>query len=122
VRDGLDEYFESIQKIKRAVKYVKSSPKILIAFKNCVEKEKIKDKNLLCLDVEIRWNSIYLMLECAEKFEKAFERPGDIDRDYRSYFLGVDEVVENGELGSNKKDKGKGKFFFTTNGGRLDQS
>ena len=109
VREGLDEHFESVQSIRKAVKYVKSSPKRLAAFMDCVEKEKIKSKGLLCLDVETRWNSTYLMLECAEKFEKAFERLGDIDRDYRSYF-GADEEIENKDDRNNNKGKGKGKI------------
>ncbi|KAJ4762139.1 Zinc finger BED domain-containing protein RICESLEEPER 1 [Rhynchospora pubera] len=100
VKEGLDEHFESIQKIRKAVKYVKSSPKRLLAFKDCVEKEKIKCKSLLCLDVETRWNSTYFMLVCAEKFEKAFERLGDTDREYHLYFYGADGDVHN---------KGKGK-------------
>jgi Domain of unknown function (DUF4413) len=111
VREGLDEHFESIQRIRKAVKYVKSSPKRLTAFKDCVEKEKIKCKNLLCLDVETRWNSTYLMLECAEKFEKAFERLGDIDRDYQSYFIGANEEIENKDDRNNNKGKGKGKVI-----------
>ncbi|KAJ3697371.1 hypothetical protein LUZ61_001076 [Rhynchospora tenuis] len=98
VKEGLDEHFESIQKIRKAVKYVKSSPKRLLAFKDCVEKEKIKCKSLLCLDVETRWNSTYLMLECAEKFEKAFERLGDIDRDYQLYFCGSDGETRLNEV------------------------
>lgn len=40
----------------------------------------------LCLDVETRWNSTYLMLEVAEKFEKAFVRLGEDDLKYLSYF------------------------------------
>ena len=40
-----------------------------------VRKErKFLQKKLLCLDVPTRWNSTYLMLESAEKFQKAFER------------------------------------------------
>ncbi|KAK3204270.1 hypothetical protein Dsin_018316 [Dipteronia sinensis] len=43
-------------------------------FKSCAEKEKISSNKLLCLDVPTRWNSTYLMLDSAEKFQKAFER------------------------------------------------
>jgi hypothetical protein len=105
----LDEHFESIRRIKKVVKYVKYFPKRLATFKDCVEKEKIKCKNLLCLDVETRLNSTYLMLECAEKFEKAFEWLGDIDRDYQSYFIDSNEEIENKDDINNNKGKEKGK-------------
>jgi Domain of unknown function (DUF4413) len=51
------------------------------------------------------------MLECAKKFEKAFERLGDIDRDYQSYFISVNEEIENKDDRNNNKGKGKGKVI-----------
>ena len=39
-----------------------------------VEKAKITCQRKPCLDVETRWNSTFLMLETAEKFEAAFDR------------------------------------------------
>ena len=86
VKDGLFEANASIVKIRNAVRFVRSSPARLIAFQKCVEKEKIECGSLLCLDVEIRWNSTYLMLEAAEKYEKAFERLGEEESVYRSYY------------------------------------
>uniref|UniRef100_A0A803MR49 BED-type domain-containing protein n=1 Tax=Chenopodium quinoa TaxID=63459 RepID=A0A803MR49_CHEQI len=56
-----------------AVKYVRSSPSRLQKFKSCVEEEKITSKGLVCLDVETRWNSTYLMLKSALVFRKAFK-------------------------------------------------
>ena len=38
----------------------------------CIKKEKLESKILVCLDVETRWNSTFLMLESAIKFKKAF--------------------------------------------------
>ena len=64
------------------MRYVKSSPNRYEVFKKCVEKQKIVSKSLVCLDVPTRWNSTYLMLEAAEKFEKAFERLEDEDSNY----------------------------------------
>ncbi|KAK6137046.1 hypothetical protein DH2020_029210 [Rehmannia glutinosa] len=86
VKEGLEEQNEAIMRVRNAVKYVRSSPSRLNAFKKCVEKEKIDSKSLVCLDVETRWNSTFLMLEAAEKFEKAFERLGDEDQKYTDYF------------------------------------
>ena len=39
-----------------------------------VEQEEILYKGLSCLDVETRWNSTYLMLEAAIKYQKAFDK------------------------------------------------
>ncbi|WCJ37927.1 Zinc finger BED domain-containing protein RICESLEEPER 2 [Euphorbia peplus] len=74
VVEGLKELIEPIKKIRNVVRYIRQSPARLKKFKECIEAEKIPDKNLLCLDVCTRWNSTYLMLDTAQKFEKAFER------------------------------------------------
>jgi len=38
-----------------------------------VKVKKIESKGLLSLKVATRWNSTYLILETAQKFERAFE-------------------------------------------------
>ena len=88
VSDGLNEQNNSIDLIRKAVKYVRSSPSRLLKFKSCVEKEKIESKRLLILDVCTRCNSTYLMLETACKFEKAFDRMDEEDEQYVNYFGG----------------------------------
>ena len=95
--DGLEELDESIFRVKRVVRYVKSSPARQAKFLMCVSKEKIENKSLLCLDVPTRWNSIYMMLDVAEKFEKAFERMEDDDPHYFLYFGEDDEENDEGE-------------------------
>jgi len=72
VKDGLKEIRDSISKIWSAVKYAKSSPARFARFKACVEQEGISYKSLVCLDVETRWNSTYLMLEASLKYKDAF--------------------------------------------------
>lgn len=72
VKDGLKDVGKSILKIRALVKYVRSSPARLQKFKACVEEEKLNSNSLVCLDVETRWNSMYLMLESAIKFKKVF--------------------------------------------------
>ncbi|XP_077223462.1 zinc finger BED domain-containing protein RICESLEEPER 2-like [Tasmannia lanceolata] len=79
VCDGLKEVGISVDRVRAAVKYVRGSPARLKLFKECVEVERIQSKSSLCLDVSTRWNSTYLMLNAAEKFEKAFERFDDQD-------------------------------------------
>ena len=74
VREGLAEMDETIVKVRKFVRYVRSSPQRQSTFKLCVEKEKVDFKNKLCLDVPTRWNYAYIMLEKAEKYQKGFER------------------------------------------------
>ncbi|KAK8918232.1 hypothetical protein KSP39_PZI022073 [Platanthera zijinensis] len=87
VKDGLSEFNESIEKIRLAIKYVKGSSQRSEKFKKCVVNAQINCKSLLCLDVETRWNSTYLMLETAIKFEKAFDGLEDqVDFDILSWW------------------------------------
>lgn len=72
-KDGLTELKNSLTRIRDAVKYVRCSPQREQRFKACVEKERITFKNSLILDVPTRWNSTYLMLAVAIKFQAAFE-------------------------------------------------
>lgn len=72
MKDGLTDLDISIVKARAFVKYVRSSHARLQKFKTGVEEEKLDSKSLVCLDVENRWNSTYLMLESALKFKKVF--------------------------------------------------
>ena len=85
VTEGLKEKHRSISSIRNAIRYVRSSPSRLLKFKECVVKEGIECKGLLSLDVPTRWNSTYLMLEIALKFQTAFKRM-EKDLNYMSYF------------------------------------
>ena len=87
VMEGLKSLHESIVKVRNAVRYVRSSPSRYDKFKACVEKVKIASKGCVCLDVPTRWNSTYMMLENAEKFQRAFERLHINDAQYIRYFL-----------------------------------
>ncbi|CAK8568596.1 unnamed protein product [Lathyrus sativus] len=72
VNDGIKEQDSSVESIRNVVRYVRSSPQRFKRFKGCVDEEMINSQSLVCLDVSTRWNSTYLMLERAERFEKAF--------------------------------------------------
>ena len=85
VGDGLKEISSSISSIRNAVRYVRSSPARFKRFKECVAEERIQSKALLCMDVPTRWNSTYMMLESALKYQKVFEKMDD-DLYYRSHF------------------------------------
>ena len=82
VYDGLKDVNDTLIRIRNAVRFVRSSPARLGKFKKCNEEENISCKSMLCIDVQTRWNSTCLMLDAAEKFEKAFERLKDYDTVY----------------------------------------
>ncbi|KAL4298123.1 hypothetical protein GQ457_12G015520 [Hibiscus cannabinus] len=73
VKDGLKELDLSIARIRGALGFLRSSPNRLQTFKACMEEENITSKSYVCLDIETRWNSTFLMLETALKFKKAFD-------------------------------------------------
>lgn len=65
------------------------------SFKSYVEKVKLDTNGLLSLDVETRWNSTYLMLNTAAKFEKAFSRMYVDDHKYLKYCLDSNGKIEH---------------------------
>ncbi|XP_028791011.1 zinc finger BED domain-containing protein RICESLEEPER 2-like [Neltuma alba] len=77
----------SIDAIRNAIKYVRSSPSRFRKFKELVEKMKIDSKNLLSMDCPTRWNSTYIMLGNAIKFGSVFDRIEQIDVEYKKLFL-----------------------------------
>ena len=56
------------------------------SLKLVLRRRKIDHKALVALDVPTRWNSTYLMLESALKFQKAFDRMEEDDENYLGYF------------------------------------
>ncbi|GFZ14462.1 hypothetical protein Acr_24g0006520 [Actinidia rufa] len=101
ILEGLSEISESILRVRDVVRYVRSSPQRLESFKKCVEKEKLDLKKNVCLDVSTRWNSTYLMLDTAEKFEKAFQGMAEEDNGFQTYFGVMEgEEYEDGDDGT----------------------
>ena len=86
VMDGLKEQNSAISNVRNAVRFVRFSPQRALKFKECVEISRITCKKSLCLDVSTRWNSTYLMLEAAEKFQTAFEKLEGEDSGYLEWF------------------------------------
>ena len=99
VREGLVEMDETIVKVRKSVRYVRSSPQRQSTFKLCAEKEKVDCKNQLCLDVPTRWNYTYIMLEKAEKYQKAFER---LEEDDPNFLMTIREEAK--EEGNDKHE------------------
>jgi hypothetical protein len=67
VHEGLEELDGCIDNIRNVVKYVRFSPPRMAKFKGCIELEHITCAKMMCLDVQTRWNSTYLMLCTVEK-------------------------------------------------------
>ncbi|KAJ8761761.1 hypothetical protein K2173_004571 [Erythroxylum novogranatense] len=88
VGDGLSEVSSSIMRIRAAIRFVRQSPARLKRFNEAIVMEMIDCKKSLCLDVSTRWNSTYLMLDVAQKFEKAFERFEVLDPSFKSEMEG----------------------------------
>ena len=64
----------------------KFSPNRFGIFKDFVKILGIESKSLLCLNIAARWNSTYVMLESAVKFEKVFLRMDFEDKCYNTQF------------------------------------
>ncbi|KNA26118.1 hypothetical protein SOVF_000340 [Spinacia oleracea] len=73
VWDGLKNNKKSIDKVRYAVKFVKSSPSRLKLFKDLAEKY-VRSQLSPSLDVPTRWNSTFDMLDRALKFRDIFWR------------------------------------------------
>ncbi|KAH9658754.1 BED-type domain-containing protein [Citrus sinensis] len=82
----LNELHASVATIRNAVKYVRSSTTRLQAFKQCAQQVKCPNGTVV-LNCPTRWNSTYLMLMTALKFQAAFDRMAEADKPYEAYFL-----------------------------------
>lgn len=72
VSEGLKEKSSSVAAVRAAVRYVLVCPVRLRKFKQCVEIDNFEFKKALCLDVPDRWNTTFMMLDAAEKYERAY--------------------------------------------------
>ncbi|KAH9768773.1 BED-type domain-containing protein [Citrus sinensis] len=93
VVSGLNELHASVAAIRNAVKYVRSSTTRLQAFKQCAQQVKCPNGTVV-LDCPTRWNSTYLMLMIALKFQAAFDRMAEVDKPYEAYFLEKENNVK----------------------------
>ncbi|RZC80906.1 hypothetical protein C5167_043475 [Papaver somniferum] len=87
------EYDISIKRIRAIVKYCMGSPARLKKFMDCVAYEKIECKKGLVLDVDTRWNSTFIMLDSAEKYQPSFERLEYEDKAFKKKFCFVESQV-----------------------------
>ncbi|KAH9802118.1 hypothetical protein KPL71_001255 [Citrus sinensis] len=81
----LGELHASVAVIQNVMKYVRSSTTRLRTFKQCAEHVNCP-KGIIVLDCPTRWNSTYLMLMTALKFQATFDRMAEVDKPYEAYF------------------------------------
>ena len=81
----MGELHASVTAIRNVVKYVRSSTTRLQTFKQCIEQVNCP-KGIVVLDCPTMWNSTYLMLITALKFQAAFDRMAEVDKPYEAYF------------------------------------
>ncbi|CAI0560272.1 unnamed protein product [Linum tenue] len=83
VSDGLGDISLSVKRFREAVRFIRNSPERLKRFHEFAAVQKIEGKRGLCLDVPTRWNSTFLMLQAAERFEKVFMMYEMYDEQFR---------------------------------------
>ena len=113
VISGFGELSASVAVIRNAVKYMRSSTTRLQTFKQCVEQVN-GPQGIAVLDCLTRWNSTYLMLMTALKFQAAFDRMAEVDKSYDAYFVEKENNVKKvGPIGVEdwESDERIVKFF-----------
>ncbi|KAL9674741.1 hypothetical protein QQ045_002940 [Rhodiola kirilowii] len=103
VMDGMEELDDSIEAIRNAMKYIRSSPSRLEKFRVAAQMAKVEHKGgVVPMDVCTRWNSTYFMLDIAVKYNKAFSKLEDEDQLYDAYFQ--DKIGGKKRFGPPKKE------------------
>lgn len=90
VKDGIGEIEDGIEAIWNCVKFIRSSSSRLDKFRDFSVLENLNKNANVPLDVITRWNSTYLMLVAALKYEKVFDRMAEEDAPFQKYFKDKD--------------------------------
>jgi len=109
VKDRLTKIQSSISKIRNAIRYVRQSLNRMDRFRNCNREAIVQEKCIVQLDVAIRWNSTYLMLDSTINFQKAFKRLNEKCAEFSNWenaksfvkFLKIFYDITNNVSGSN---------------------
>nr|GFA61953.1 zinc finger BED domain-containing protein RICESLEEPER 2-like [Tanacetum cinerariifolium] len=82
VQAGLKVIEGSIGKVKESVKYVRGSNARKTSFAECIARLHLQCGRLVCQDVVTRWNSTYMMLDCALVYQNTYARLDLVDDNY----------------------------------------
>nr|KYP41911.1 Putative AC transposase [Cajanus cajan]KYP41915.1 Putative AC transposase [Cajanus cajan]KYP41917.1 Putative AC transposase [Cajanus cajan] len=84
VQEGLKVLDGTLDQIRTSIKYLRGSESRMIKFKKCLKKfSDINSSSALCLDVPTRWNSTFLMLRSALKYQRVFGSLHLVDENYK---------------------------------------
>ncbi|GJS91446.1 zinc finger BED domain-containing protein RICESLEEPER 2-like protein [Tanacetum coccineum] len=97
VQSGLKVIEKSIEKVQDSVKYVRGSGGRKKCFSECIAHLQFQCGRLVCQDVVTRWNSTYMMLDCALAYKNAYARLKLVDTNYESCLL-EDEWIRIKEI------------------------
>ncbi|KAH7845226.1 hypothetical protein Vadar_005350 [Vaccinium darrowii] len=84
VQEGLKVIDEAIYNIRESVKYVRGSEGRKIKFAECIAQLPSSCSKKVRQDIMTRWNSTYLMLECALVHRLAYSQLQLVDTNYRT--------------------------------------
>ena len=95
VQAGLKLIDMSVDKLRDGIQYIKASYNRMHAFyENAVKIFQLEPKRRLCVDMPIRWNSTYKMIETALYFHPVLEHLSERDSTFKSIFF---YHVQNGQ-------------------------
>ena len=83
VQAGLKVIDESIRKVRDSIKYIWESVARKFKFAKCIQQLNLQCGRLVYQDCPTRWNSTYVMLDCALVYMQAYSRLELVDQ----YFL-----------------------------------
>ncbi|CAO2041952.1 unnamed protein product [Urochloa humidicola] len=87
VQAGLKLIDESVDKLRDGIQYIKASYSRMVSFyDNAVKLFQLEAKRKLHVDMPVRWNSTYKMIETALYFQQALEHLSDRDSTFKSNF------------------------------------
>ncbi|XP_071714164.1 zinc finger BED domain-containing protein RICESLEEPER 2-like [Rutidosis leptorrhynchoides] len=84
VQSGLKVIQSATEKVRDSVKYVRGSATRKFKFAECIEHLSLRCGRHVRQDVVTRWNSTYLMLDCALVYRRAYERLQLVDKDFKT--------------------------------------
>jgi hypothetical protein len=82
VNEGLKDLGDCVSNIRNTVGHVRYSSERMEKVKDCMERKNIQCMKMVCLDVPTTWNSTYLMLSTAEKYQKSFDILGEDEHNH----------------------------------------